>query len=234
MLLMSVSARYASGRGPGAITPDGCAVELYELLPLGLAEAALIASVTPAGGNVLELGAGAGRVTHCLISEGLSVVAVDESADMLACISGAEIVHSTIEDLHLQRQFDVVVLGSHLVNVPSDDSARALLQTCARHVAPAGRVLVERRDPGWFDRVAPVRVEGDGIAYMLTDVSRPGHDLVTATITYTVDSRSWEQTFTTRRLDDDQLTALLSDAGLTFTGFEDEARTWAAAAPACR
>lgn len=186
------------------------------------------------GGSVLELGAGAGRVTQCLVAQGLVVVAVDESAEMLARIRGAEIVQSAIEDLDLRRQFDVVVLGSHLVNVPSDESARALLHACARHVAPAGHVLVERRDPNWSDSAAPMRTERDGIVYTLADVSRPAHDMVTATITYAVDQRSWEQTFTTRRLDDDRLITLFDEAGLTLTGFLDDGRTWAAGTAARR
>src|SRR3954469_18368208 len=120
---MSVSASFASGEGPGAITPDGCAVDLYARLPAGVEEAALIAGVAPPAGSVLELGAGAGRVTHCLVERGLSVVAVDESRNMLDRIVGAQTVHSTIEALHLDRLFDVVVLGSHLVNLPDDDAA---------------------------------------------------------------------------------------------------------------
>ena len=179
----------------------------------------------------MELGAGAGRVTHALNERGLRVCAVDESAEMLARVSGAETVRSTIEDLDLGRRFDVVVLGSHLVNVPDDAAARALLRACARHVAPRGHVLIERRSPGWFDEAAEMRVEKDGITYTLSEVSRNGPDLLTATVTYVAGDRCWAQTFTTRRLDDDQLEALVSSAGLALTGFADDARTWAHARP---
>jgi SAM-dependent methyltransferase len=122
-----VTSAYASGRGPGVITPDGCPVELYTLLPPGWAEADVISAVAKPGASVLELGAGAGRVTHCLLARGFNVVAVDESPEMLDRIRGADTVASRIEDLDLRREFDVVVLGSHLVNVPDDEAVRALL-----------------------------------------------------------------------------------------------------------
>ena len=48
-------------------------------------------------------------------------------------------------------------------------------------------------------------------------------------ITHAVDQPSRQQTFTTRRLDDDQL---LDEGGLTLTGFLGGARTWAAATDA--
>ncbi len=77
-----------AGTGPGAITPDGCAVELYRRLAVG-AEPDVIASVAPPGASIPELGCGAGRVTHPLVGRGFAVTAVDESAEMLAHIVGA-------------------------------------------------------------------------------------------------------------------------------------------------
>ena len=70
------------------IAPDGCAVELYALLP-PMGEPEIVHHAIPAGASVLELGAGAGRVTHRLVELGHPVVAVDESPDMLARIRGA-------------------------------------------------------------------------------------------------------------------------------------------------
>ncbi|MGQ4411580.1 SAM-dependent methyltransferase, partial [[Kitasatospora] papulosa] len=50
-----------TGTGPGSITPDGCAVELYARLSVGT-EPEVIASVLRPGASILELGCGAGRV----------------------------------------------------------------------------------------------------------------------------------------------------------------------------
>ena len=57
------------GTGPGAITPDGCAVELYRRLAVG-DEPDVIEAAVPAGSTVLELGSGAGRVTVPLAARG--------------------------------------------------------------------------------------------------------------------------------------------------------------------
>ena len=44
-----------SGTGPGVITPDGCAVELYSRLSAGN-ESDVIEAAAPAGDRILELG----------------------------------------------------------------------------------------------------------------------------------------------------------------------------------
>lgn len=219
--------RYGTGSGPGPITPDGCAVDLYAALPPGTREADVIASVAPPGAAILELGAGAGRVTHSLVARGRHVVAVDESADMLARVVGAETVVATIEGLALDRLFDVVVLGSHLVNVPDPDLAAQLLATCARHVAPAGSVLVERHPPKWFDDLREMTTESAGVRYRVSGVRRPAPDLLAATIEYAVDERTWAHTFTTRRVADDEIAAMFAHAGLHLAGFADDQRAWA-------
>jgi SAM-dependent methyltransferase len=72
-----------AGAGPGPITPDGCAVDLYALLPPG-GEAEIAHEAIPAGSGVLELGCGTGRILRRLAELGHSVVGVDESPDMLA------------------------------------------------------------------------------------------------------------------------------------------------------
>ena len=95
-------------------------MELYELLPPG-EEPAIVHAAVPPGASILELGAGAGRVTHPLLRLGHPVVAVDESPEMLARIHGAETVSAKIQSLDLGRRFDLVLLASHLVNVPDDD-----------------------------------------------------------------------------------------------------------------
>src|SRR5690606_3005633 len=111
-----------SGTGSGPITPDGSPGEFYTLVPVG-GEPGIVAGVVPAGGWVLDLGAGVGRVTHPLVERGYEVVAVDESAEMLAEVRGAETVRSRIQDLRLGRRFDGVLLASHLVHT-ADEAGR--------------------------------------------------------------------------------------------------------------
>lgn len=209
----------SAGCGPGAITPDGCAVDFYAMVP-ARAEPAIIDASAPPNASILELGCGAGRVTHPLIALGHSVVAVDESPEMLAHVRGARTVLARIDGLDLGVRFDAVVLASHLVNVPDDDLLAAFLETCARHVRATGCVVIQRHPVTWFDTLAPSRRSrpaGDGgepITFVLDGISRPAPDLVAATAEYLVGDRHWTQTFVARRLDDARLRAVLAAVGL--------------------
>jgi SAM-dependent methyltransferase len=223
----------ASGTGPGTITPDGCAVELYVLLqPMG--EPEIVHAAVPAGASVLELGAGAGRVTHPLLALGHPVVAVDESAEMLARIRGAETVRGRIEDLDLRRRFDVVLLASFLVNTDDRDLRRRFLATCRRHVRDGGRVLIQRHPPAWFDEAAEGEGVAGGVLHRLRDLRRPGPGLLAATVEYQVGERVWTQTFTTERLDDEALAAALAGAGLAVDAYLTGDGSWVRAVPAPR
>jgi SAM-dependent methyltransferase len=220
----------SGGSGPGVITPDGSPVDFYAQLPPG-EDPAIVHAAIPAGSSILELGAGTGRMTHPLIDLGHSVVAVDESAEMLARIRGAEAVQARIEELDLDRRFDVVLLASHFINVPDDDERLALLRTCRRHVDKGGCVLLQRYDPAWFDDAVPgERMLGDATV-RLRDIGRPGPGLLSATIEYQLGDSVWTQWFTARRLDDAELAAVLDDAGLAPDAYLTDDRTWLRAVP---
>ncbi|MFF5259601.1 class I SAM-dependent methyltransferase [Actinomadura viridis] len=211
------------GSGPGAIAPDGSAVEFYAAMPPDRDSAALVHGAVPPGAAILELGAGAGRVTRPLLDLGHPVVAVDESADMLARIEGAETVRSAIEDLDLGRTFEVVLMMSFLICY---GPRRELLETCRRHLAPGGRVIVQRETAGWFDSAGPSEWERQGVRYRLFDVVRHGPDLLSASMEYRLGERAWVHSFTSRRLGDEELEEVLADAGLRLDGFLDESRGW--------
>ncbi|HKC26381.1 MAG TPA: class I SAM-dependent methyltransferase [Jatrophihabitans sp.] len=221
----------SSGSGRGVITADGCAVEVYLKLP-ALGEAEIVHQAAAAGATVLDLGAGAGRITHRLVELGHDVVAVDQSADMLAHVYGAETVCAPIAGLDLRRRFDAVLMASHLVNTPDESERRALLEAAARHVAADGVVVVEWHPPGWFDTA----VDGVGgvvgeVRVQLCDVHRNG-DLLDATVRYWSGDELWTQTFTARRLDDEALHRELRGAGLSFDRWLRDDHTWFAARPA--
>ncbi|HEV3398940.1 MAG TPA: class I SAM-dependent methyltransferase [Actinomycetes bacterium] len=223
----------ANGTGPGVITPDGCAVELYRLLP-PMGEPEIVHAAIPAGAAVLELGAGAGRVTHPLVTLGHPVVAVDESAAMLACVRGAETVQAKIQHLRLDRRFDVVLLASFLVNVPDPALRGRFLETCRAHVREQGCVLVQRHPPAWFDEAVEGERTSGGITFRLRDLDRPAPGLLAATAEYQVGERVWTQTFTAERLDDQALKAALAEAGLATDAYLTGDGSWVRAGPASR
>lgn len=213
------------GTGRGAITADGCPVEVYLHFP-NQGEADLIHATVPDGATVLDLGCGTGRIAHPLIELGHPVTAVDMSAEMLAHVRGADTVQSTIADLNLGRGFDVVLMASHLVNTPDDGDRHAMLAAAARHLAPAGQLIAELYPAAWFAEVA----DRDGghigeVGADLTEVRRAG-DLVTATIRYRLGAETWTQTFAARRLDDDALRAELERVGLFFERWLRDDGSW--------
>jgi SAM-dependent methyltransferase len=223
--------RQQEGTGPGSITPDGCAVDYYAMLTSN-GEPERIHAAIPPGARILELGAGAGRVTHGLLALGHPVVAVDESAEMLAHIKGAETVCSPIQSLTLDRTFDLVLLMSYVIETPDDELRAAFLRACRRHVADGGCVILQRQPPEWYDTAEPIERDlGGGHVIRMIDVARPGPGLLAATMDYTVADRRWTHSFVSRRLDDEVLEQMLGEADLTTSEFLDGDRGWVRAVP---
>jgi SAM-dependent methyltransferase len=219
------------GTGPGPITADGCAVEYYATLTSN-GEPERIHGAIPAGASVLELGAGAGRITNRLVELGHEVVAVDQSPEMLAHIGGVETVCSSIEELDLGRQFDLVLLMSFVIETADDVQRAAFLATCRRHVADGGSVILQRHPPEWYDTLEPIeRQLDDGRTFRLGGLSHPEPDLLAATTEYTIGDRRWTHFFVSKRLDDQQLAAQLERAGLAIDEFIDGDREWVRAIP---
>ena len=222
----------ARGTGPGVITPDGCAVDFYALMSARREPEIVHEAAGDPAASILELGSGTGRVTGPLADLGHRVVAVDESPEMLAHIRNAQTVCSRIEDLELDELFDVVLLASHLINVPGEAERQELLAACARHVSPNGCVIIEQHAPAWFETASESESEADGIVFRLRDISRPASDLLSATVEYEVGDRIWTQTFTARNLTTDQLATSLATAGLAFDRYLTADQTWLRAVPA--
>ena len=220
-----------SGHEPVSISRDGSPVLVYRRLPPGDAEADVVAAAVPRGAHVLELGAGAGRVTHALLARGLAVTAVDDSAEMLGAIRGAQTVLARIENLDLGRHFDAVVLGSHLVNVPDDDLRRTFLRVCRAHVRDDGVVLVEHHLANWAETAVEGESRQGDMTVALREVLRHP-PFVTAVAEYAVDGFVFRQPFTARILSSAELAAALGDAGFGEVGACT--RTWTAARPTPR
>jgi SAM-dependent methyltransferase len=214
-----------------ARTSDGSPVELYKLLP-AMGEPELIHSTIPAGATVLELGCGTGRITRELVALGHPVLAVDNSAEMLAEVRTGETILSDIERLHLGRTFDCVLLMSNLVNA-ADAQRRAFLRCCREHVTEGGVVLIERLDP----RTRSGVFTGDyGPFQIEVEADREG-DRVRGIVVYSLpDGRSWTHRFGRggRILDDDALRAELREEKLDLVRVFGPKRRWCLGRPAGR
>ncbi|MFI6928987.1 class I SAM-dependent methyltransferase [Streptomyces sp. NPDC050287] len=213
------------GTGPGAITPDGCAVELYSRLPLG-PEPDIIAAAVPAGARILELGCGVGRMTHPLLERGFTVTAVDESPEMLERVRGARTICSPIEDLDLGETFDVVLLASFLVHAGDVRVRQELLRTCARHVTPDGCVLIQREGEDYHTNVPRERVEPSGITVRIVSSQPVGDGVNSVHAEYEFPDATWTQTFLARPLTTEQFEEALAEAGLEVDKYLTEDRIW--------
>ncbi len=213
------------GTGPGAITPDGCAVELYSRLPVG-AEPDIVAAAVPAGAHVLELGCGVGRVTHPLLERGFAVTAVDESPEMLDRVRGARTLCSPIEDLDLDETFDVVMLASFLVHAGEAEVRRALLRTCVRHLAAGGCVLIQREGEDWHRDLPRERVDPSGFTVRIVSAEPAGDGVNSVYAEYEFPDATWTQTFLSRPLTKEQFEGALAEVGLRVDTYLTEDRTW--------
>ena len=211
------------GTGPGPRTPDGSSVELYELSALRGEDELIDAAIDP-GSSILELGCGTGRITRPLLARGHRVVAVDESPDMIARVPETETICSTIGDLRLDRSFDVVLMMSYLINVADDQERLRLLRTCAHHVRPGGTVLLQQQQPGMLR--GPSVMGDEHRRMVVSDVEELPGNRQAATLTYTIDGRTWSQRILTQNLLEPQLSAQLTEAGLTLADYLTPDQTW--------
>jgi SAM-dependent methyltransferase len=210
-----------------ATAPDGSPVALYARLP-AIGEPELIHDAVPVGAEILELGAGAGRMTHPLLALGHPVVAVDNSAEMLELIEGADVVQADIERLDLGRRFPVVVLASNFVNDPDPAHRRKLLAACARHVEPGGQVLLQGFPRDW----APSSEwsELGGVRLRMRSYRLDGA-VVTGEMEYVVDGERLVHAFRSRLVTDEELARDLAAVGLRRGRELDERGAWIEALP---
>jgi SAM-dependent methyltransferase len=209
------------------IAPDGSPVALYARLP-ALGEPELIHGAIPPGAEILELGAGAGRLTHPLLALGHPVVAVDNSPEMLALVSGAETVLSDIETLVLNRRFPVVVLASNFINDPEVWMRRIFLACCTRHVEPDGQVLVQGFPRDW--KPSKDWSEHGDVRLRLRSFELEG-DLVTGEMEYVVAGERLLHAFESKLVSAEELDADLHSVGLRLVRELDDRGSWMEAAP---
>lgn len=204
--------------------PDGSPVPVYLAAPPG-DTAAVALAVVPPPATVLELGAGVGRETRPLLACGYDVTAVDESAAMLAHVTGARTVEADLFAMDLGERFDLVVGGSHFVDDADADRRAALYATCARHVAADGVVLLERYDPDWT--ADPESYDGPvGPVHIAFEVLRRDPAWTEARLVYELAGRSWTQEFRFAAVTPASVDAEARAHGLHVADVHGEDDTW--------
>jgi len=154
--------------------------ERYHLVRPGYPDDAVDWMLPPGARDVLDLGAGTGRLTDSLVARGLSVVAVDPSERLLAVLRGrhpgVRTIVGTAERLELpDASLDAVVVGQAWhwmdVEVASTEAARVL--------RPGGTLAMiwndRRPRPGWqqeFDAIQDA-VRGSALVDETDSAPRP-------------------------------------------------------------
>lgn len=135
--------------------PGGLSVAYYDLITEAdgrlRGDGDVYAGLAPAGGTILELGAGTGRLTASLAARGFSVVGVDLSAPMLARAeeriadlpsdvrARIELRRGDMTALDLKRAFDLVICPFFtLAHVPAGAAWRNTFAVASRHLAHGG------------------------------------------------------------------------------------------------
>jgi SAM-dependent methyltransferase len=150
----------------------GLSAVYYDLItahdPTLEGDVAFYAGLAPPGGEVLELGAGTGRVAFGLAERGLRVTGVELAPAMLAQATAkqaeldpqvAERVTLRLGDmtqLRLDALFDVVICAFFgLACLPAGAAWKNAFAVMARHLKPDGRVAVHLPSPGAMAEPAP-------------------------------------------------------------------------------
>jgi trans-aconitate methyltransferase len=101
---------------------------------------------------VLYLGIGTGRIAVPLAKAGIQLVGVDAHPGMLRRLRdrlpSIELIQARIEDLDLDRRFDLVMIPSGVLG------RTRRLQRAALHVAAGGRLAFEVMNPHWLKAAA--------------------------------------------------------------------------------
>jgi hypothetical protein len=169
----------------------------------------------------LEGTAGAGRIAQELIELGYSLDSV------MQAVIPADIALDSLTRLDLGRRFEIVVLGSHLVNLPDAERRAAFLALVGRHLADSGVALVEHHPIDWAETAEDVRpTPGSGVG--MEDVRRDP-PYVSAVSTFDIGGRFVRQPFTARVLGEAELAGELEASGLAVR--RRLSPTWLAAGP---
>jgi len=155
---------------------------------------------------VVEGTAGAGRICAALLELGIALPAVRQAVmDPSASVE-------TLSALDLPGQFDLVVLGSHLINLPEAERRSAFLEFATRHVGDRGTLIVEHHPIDWAETAADVDPTPGG-AFGMVNVHRDP-PFVSAVSVFDAFGRVVRQPFTARVLSEAELAAELAVVGL--------------------
>jgi SAM-dependent methyltransferase len=200
-----------------------------------------VAGLAPAGGRVLELGVGTGRLAVPLADAGFEVWGVDASSAMLDRLRAndrAGRVHAVLGDMAdplPAGPFDVVLVAYNtFFNLVTEQAQRDCLRAVAAVLSPCGSLLVEAFVPelaGEAARHVEPRLVGDGVVLDVS-VRDPATQIVRGQQVHLTPEGVRLRPWRIRYLSPAQCDALAAEAGLVLldrwadwrgSGFGDDA-----------
>ena len=110
----------------------------------------IIQEKTELGAEILDIGAGTGRLSIPLLERGYSICAVDASPKMLEVLQKKDIerairtINSPVQELDLNQTFDAVLcVFSVFCYLTNQQELRAAIQSIARHTSNTGYALID-------------------------------------------------------------------------------------------
>lgn len=133
----------------------------------GAADAVAAVEALAAGGRVLELGAGTGRITIPLAQCGLDVTGVEVSPKMLERLREKargvklELISGDMADVELHGEYSVAVVVFSFSLLLDQSKQERCLANVARHLGPKGVLVLEESNPARFaeDGVKPLGMD---------------------------------------------------------------------------
>jgi hypothetical protein len=180
---------------------------IRRLRPIG--EPAALRPLGTSGAGSVDGTAGAGRIVHALVEAGIHCDPVAQ------IVVSAELDVDDLGSLVEEREFESVVLGSHLVNLPDERRRSSLLDLAARHVAADGVVIVEHHPIDWAETADAVEPTPGSAVGM--EAVRREPPFVSAVSVFDIGGRIVRQPFTARVLSERELADALAAAGLHVT-----------------
>lgn len=159
--------------------------------------------------DVIDGTAGAGRICAALLELGISLAGVRQA------VIDPDAAIEDLDAIDLGVRSNVVVLGSHLINLPDDDRRSAFLRLAARQADAGGSVLVEHHPIDWAETAEPT-TPTPGADVGMEEVRRHP-PFVSAVSTFDIGGRYVRQPFTVRVLSEAELAEALEACGLNVT-----------------
>ncbi len=220
---------FPDARGSESVADEGRRARIIDSERFYLEEA------SQAGGRVLELGCGSGRLTVPIAQSGIEIVGVDLSRPMLeaarkkaeACSVSIEFVEADMRNFELSGEFAAILIpGNSLLHLLSIEDLTQCLGSVRRHLAPGGRLVF---DISKWDGRALAEAIGQSVPVLTVNDPRGGEIAIEETTSYDpllqVRRFAWyvssaglparEITYTLRVIFPQELTLLLQNAGFS-------------------